>query len=68
MFMFLQIIEQTQFKDVIKDDGIHRLDKGCENLLICHYMVTVGGLNRSRHIAGSSVHNQWVEQIFRDVY
>ena len=32
------------------------------------YMVTVEGLNRSSHIAGSSVHNQCVEQIWRDVY
>ena len=45
-----------------------RSDKGGENVSVCHYMVSVRGPGRGSHIAGSSVHNQRVERMWRDVY
>ena len=43
-------------------------DKGRENILVCHYMVINQGCDRGSHIAGSSVHNQRIERLWRDVY
>ena len=45
-----------------------RSDKGGENILVCHYMVSCRGPGRSSHIAGSSVHNQRIKRMWRDVY
>lgn len=45
-----------------------RSDKGGENTMVCHYMVSLRGPGRGSHIAGSSVHNQRVERMWRDVY
>lgn len=45
-----------------------RSDKGGENVMVCHYMVSLRGPGRGSHIAGSSVHNQRVERMWRDVY
>lgn len=45
-----------------------RSDKGGENIMVCHYMVSLRGPGRGSHIAGSSVHNQRVERMWRDVY
>ena len=45
-----------------------RSDKGGENILVCHFMVSHRGPGRGSHIAGSSVHNQRLERLWRDVY
>ena len=45
-----------------------RSDRGGENVFVCHYMVSLRGPGRGSHIAGSSVHNQRVERMWRDVY
>jgi len=45
-----------------------RSDKGGENILVCLFMVAYRGPGRASHIAGSSVHNQRIERLWRDVY
>lgn len=59
------------FKQATEQYGIPRRvrsDKGGENIIVCHYMITVRGTDRGSHIAGSSVHNQRIERLWRDVY
>ena len=59
------------FRQAIKEYGTPsrvRSDKGGENILVCHYMVSYRGPGRNSHIAGSSVHNQRIERMWRDVY
>ena len=59
------------FKNATKEFGIPsrvRSDKGGENILVCHFMLTIRGTSRGSHIAGSSVHNQRIERLWRDVY
>lgn len=45
-----------------------RTDKGGENTLIWNRMVERRGENRGSYIAGSSVHNQRIERLWRDVW
>ena len=45
-----------------------RSDHGSENIGICEYMITVRGVGQASHIAGSSVHNQRIERLWRDVF
>ena len=59
------------FKQATEQYGIPsrvRSDKGGENILVCQYMIAVRGTDRGSHIAGSSVHNQRIERLWRDVY
>ena len=37
-------------------------------MLVCQFMISVRGTDRASHIAGSSVHNQRIERLWRDVY
>lgn len=45
-----------------------RSDKGGENILVCHFMISVKGIGRGSHIAGCSTRNQRIERLWRDVY
>ena len=59
------------FKKATEEFGVPsrvRSDKGGENVLVCQFMVMVRGTGRASHIAGSSVHNQRIERLWRDVY
>ena len=59
------------FKKATEEFGVPsrvRSDKGGENVLVCQFMVRVRGTGRASHIAGSSVHNQRIERLWRDVY
>ena len=59
------------FRNATSEFGVPsrvRSDKGGENILVCHFTVSYRGPGRSSHIAGSSVHNQRIERMWRDVY
>ena len=59
------------FLSAVEEYGVPsrvRSDKGGENILVCQFMVEVRGTGRGSHIAGSSVHNQRIERLWRDVY
>ena len=59
------------FRQATEEYGVPsrvRSDKGGENILVCQFMITVQGSSRGSHIAGSSVHNQRIERLWRDVY
>ena len=60
--LFVEAVEQYGVPSRV------RSDKGGESVLVCQFMVAVRGTGRSSHIAGSSVHNQRIERMWRDVY
>ena len=45
-----------------------RTDQGRENILIAQHMLENRGLNRASVLTGSSVHNQRVERLWRDMH
>ena len=59
------------FEHALNDFGAPlriRSDKGGENIRIWERMTQLWGENRCRYIAGSSVHNQQIERLWRDVW
>lgn len=59
------------FREATEEFGIPsrvRSDNGGENILVCQFMICVRGTDRASHITGSSVHNQRIERLWRDVY
>jgi len=59
------------FEEAIVKCGVPsriRTDKGGENVLLWDRMVELRGENRGSFIAGTSVHNQRIERLWRDVW
>ena len=58
------------FERAVSDLGIPsriRTDKGGENVMIWEYMENERGPNRESYLAASSVHNQRIKRLWRDV-
>ena len=61
----------TLFQEAIAKYGVPsrvRSDRGGENIDVAKFMIENRWLNRGSHIAGTSVHNQRIERLWRDVF
>ena len=78
MIVFLQCATNNRketvgilFDKAVENFGLPsrvRTDKGGENVLLWKAMEHLRGPGRGSYIAGSSVHNQRVERLWRDVW
>ena len=59
------------FTDATKKLGLPsriRIDKGVENVRVAQFMLENRGIDRNSVLTGSSVHNQRIERLWRDVF
>ena len=60
--LFLAAVQEYQLPSRV------RSDQGTENMLVAQYMIEKRGASRRSMITGSSVHNQRIERLWRDMH